>query len=156
MLFRREVFEAARPFPERWMHDEWLAIVAAALGRVELRREVLTGYRQHGANHAGIRSNGPVNRLRKVRKLFVSRAGSHETLLRRSEALVAHLERRGADAEKLFRARQNLCHDRHRSALPRLRPLRVAPVLREWRTGRYVTYDYGRADAVRDLLQSAR
>lgn len=158
MLFRRSLFEMARPFPDHWLHDEWLAIVAAAVGEVQLRRESLTGYRQHGANHAGVKEQHLLNRVRKVRKLFAPRSNSNRTLLTRATQLVAHLEGLGGrvDSEDLEKARENLMHERHRSDLPKVRPLRVRPVLREMRTGRYDLYDYGVKDAVRDLLQSAR
>ena len=32
MAFRREVLDIALPFPDSWVHDEWLATIASAMG----------------------------------------------------------------------------------------------------------------------------
>lgn len=158
MLFRREVFDQAAPFPEKWMHDEWLAMVAAATGRAELIRVPLIGYRQHGANVAGIRENHLANRLRKVRKLFEPRANSHNTKLIRATGLVARLGefRPPVPPGDLDRARDLLDHERHRSRLSRFRLLRAVPVVRVLRSGRYDRVDLGVKAAARDLLASPR
>ena len=41
------------------MHDWWLALVAAAAGRIVWTREPLVRYRQHGANDTGAKRWGP-------------------------------------------------------------------------------------------------
>ncbi|WP_374302947.1 glycosyltransferase [Paracoccus sp. (in: a-proteobacteria)] len=56
-LFRKDVMEAALPFPRQaalyFHHDLWIALVASALGRVVLVDKPLVRYRQHGANVVG-------------------------------------------------------------------------------------------------------
>lgn len=50
-LLRREMLVHALPMPEGLLaHDQWLAIVAAASGRLAAGREVLSHYRMHSAN----------------------------------------------------------------------------------------------------------
>ena len=48
LLVRREVFEAARPFPDLLYHDWWLAIRAAAGRGVVYVDEPLVRFRRHG------------------------------------------------------------------------------------------------------------
>jgi glycosyltransferase involved in cell wall biosynthesis len=50
-LIRRELFDLSRPaLTEMPFHDQWLAIVAAAKGRLKASDEVLSLYRSHGKN----------------------------------------------------------------------------------------------------------
>lgn len=48
-LMRREVFEAARPFPPGAFHDWWLALCAAARGGIVFLPEPLVRFRRHAA-----------------------------------------------------------------------------------------------------------
>lgn len=47
MAFRRSLAAAVLPFPDEWFHDQWIFLVAAALGRVDYVPETLSKYRQH-------------------------------------------------------------------------------------------------------------
>ena len=49
VVLRRRLVDAAAPFPDGWVHDEWLAVIAAATGSLRLLPEQLIDYRQHGA-----------------------------------------------------------------------------------------------------------
>jgi hypothetical protein len=67
MIFNRELREIALPIPEEaYMHDWWLALVAAATGELEFLRTATLGYRQHSANAIGVRSLFSVRNLRRV------------------------------------------------------------------------------------------
>ncbi len=50
MAIARRLVERAVPFPESWVHDEWLAMVASVGGGLSLIDEPLIDYRQHGGN----------------------------------------------------------------------------------------------------------
>ena len=50
---RRRLAAVAVPFPAEWVHDEWLAMVAASIGRIVPLDEQLIDYRQHGGNEIG-------------------------------------------------------------------------------------------------------
>ena len=54
VTINRALIERARPFPENLvMHDWWLALVAAAIGKITLMDEPLVRYRQHDHNVVG-------------------------------------------------------------------------------------------------------
>lgn len=54
MMIRADVAKSAVPFVDSLVHDHWLAINAALCGRIEVIREPLIDYRQHGGNQTGI------------------------------------------------------------------------------------------------------
>jgi len=57
VLINRHLLEIALPIPkEAIMHDWWLALCAAAFGRIEYIDETLVKYRQHGQNVIGAKS----------------------------------------------------------------------------------------------------
>jgi glycosyltransferase involved in cell wall biosynthesis len=163
MLVRRELVERARPFPASWVHDEWLAIVAATGGGIVVADEALIDYRQHGANQIGVTKlslDGRLGRLRAPRTERNARLLARASDL--AQRLPAILERRAADASAGTDAGTSalasivddkLEHERVRSALPPARLRRIAPVVREWRTGRYGHYGRGAQDVLRDLVQ---
>lgn len=58
MAVRREVLEAALPFPKGIpMHDQWLALVAERKFRTAFLKEPLIDYRVHGSNATGTGEN---------------------------------------------------------------------------------------------------
>ncbi|WP_295844846.1 glycosyltransferase family 2 protein [uncultured Microbacterium sp.] len=156
MMVRRDLLEDAVPFPSWWLHDEWLAIIAAATGEVDLLDEKLIFYRQHQSNVAGVQENNLARRLRSAKKLISPRVSRHQTLLARREVLHAQLSKISARPGAVGKAQEALRHERYRSSLPRARALRLAPVWREYRSGRYDSVDYGGREILRDLLASPR
>lgn len=153
MLFRRGVLTAALPFPDTWIHDEWIVAVAAATATVDWLPDQLVDYRQHGRNQIG--ASRPSLR-RKVRKATEPRDGRYVHLAQRSTDLLTRLEETGAPGPVLELARAKAAHASFRSHLPRNRLLRVVPVLRADCAGAYAAYSpRGRADIIRDLLQPA-
>ncbi|MFT4285233.1 MAG: glycosyltransferase family 2 protein [Protaetiibacter sp.] len=153
MTIRAELLPLARPFPSAWVHDEWLAIVAALVGGLRVDRRELIDYRQHGANEIGVRE--PSLRY-KLRRVLVEPRGDRNRLLaaraeqardRLGSLLEVSPEARGLVVEKAE-------FERARAALHATRALRVVPVLRLARRGRYDRLSSrGRADVVRDILQ---
>lgn len=147
-MLRRSLAVDCAPFPTGWVHDEWLAIVAAARGELDVIAEPLVDYRQHGSNEIGAQK---LSVVAKFSRMVEPGAARSERLLARATSLVDRLpalapDRASAVAEKLE-------HERVRSSLGRSRFTRISPVLRELRTGRYSAFGRGAADAVRDLLQ---
>lgn len=148
VMLRRELAVAAAPFPNAWLHDEWLAIVAAARGGIDVVADPLIGYRQHGANEVGAAKLSVVGKFRRMTEPGSSRS---ERLLARASQLAD----RAPDLMPALvpSALDKLAHERMRSALPGFRPARLGPVLKELGTGRYRRFGRGATDAVRDLLQ---
>jgi len=155
VVLRRSLLEAAAPFPADWVHDEWLAAVAA--GRTEgaalrLVPEPLIDYRQHGANAIGARRPTLADKRARLAEPHAVRAAR---LARRAAALVERLEGLGAPAPRLEAARAKAAHEAARAGLPRLRLARWPRVLAWAVQGRYGRYSRGAIDVLRDLVQPA-
>jgi hypothetical protein len=134
------------------MHDEWLAIIAAAIGKISHIDEPLVLYRQHGANQIGAPRRGVVDQFR---WLMASRGGVRQTLPPRMRRLVERLERLGSvvSAEKLAAAKLALKHATVRAGLPSARWRRLGPIWHEWRSGRYKTCSRGLRSLVADIFE---
>lgn len=152
IVFRRELLQRALPFPEGWLHDEWLAVIASSTGGVDVIEQATIGYRQHAANQVGA-PQGSVLRL--VRKLWTARGDTHCRRAARARVLCERLaaERSTAIEPLLQKADERLNHELARAALPEGRLARVRPVLGELVRGRYARFGYGVRGAIRDLLE---
>jgi glycosyltransferase involved in cell wall biosynthesis len=155
VVFRRRLLESTLPFADGWVHDEWLAVVAAAVGRVEVLPESTIDYRQHDANQIGVAAP---TLARKVRRVLEPRGGRNAVLAARFAALADRLATLGdrVPPALLETAREKARFEAERAGLPANRLRRPAGVLRIAAGGRYSRYaSRGRADIVRDLLQPA-
>jgi glycosyltransferase involved in cell wall biosynthesis len=108
MAFRREILDAALPFPAGIpMHDSWIGLVNALVGRAVYLPESLMLYRQH-ENNATSRRHGPIHRMLAQRwRLFKALVSRREALVRTRKALrgsgglnreVPNLDRRTREA----------------------------------------------------------
>lgn len=152
MAFRRSLLADTLPFPERWVHDEWLAIVAAALGGFDCIEQPLVDYRQHGENQIGMPDR---NLAAKWRGLVKPGAALIDALIARYGILDEHLGAMGARVPKIDRQRaaEKLRHLHARQALRGTPWARVGVVLRELARGRYRRYASGWRTGLRDLLR---
>ena len=150
-MVRRSLITASQPFPKSWVHDHWLAVMAAIAGRIVLCPETLIDYRQHETNQIGAVKLTPsvavgiLGRSRRVR---------HEARVNRMEELTKRLDTsrvRATDGQKRFAA-QKLTHERVRLALPDRRPARWRLVAREFVSGKYHRLSRGFVDVARDAL----
>jgi glycosyltransferase involved in cell wall biosynthesis len=152
--FRRTLLSVARPFPPEWVHDEWLAAMAASCGRVVMLTECLLSYRQHSANAIGVPKNMReyvAHAMRRVRE--VSREEFFRRRIRRLEIWLARVQSLGGDhAEDESHISGALKHFRNRSRMTENPLSRFATVWGEWWSGRYGRYSGGRRGALRDLL----
>lgn len=80
LLVRRDVFEAARPFPELLYHDWWLAMRAASGNGVVYVAEPLVQFRRHAAAFS------PLGKKRGSKAARVPRAARPPKAIRRAEA----------------------------------------------------------------------
>ncbi|MDM0108317.1 glycosyltransferase family 2 protein [Variovorax sp. J22R24] len=152
-IFRQTLLDDAVPFPVEWLHDEWLAIVASAVGSVDVMEDPLIEYRQHASNQIGARRDSFVE---KVRKALASRGDTHIKRAIKAELLLARLRKLGdrvspATIEKLH---SKIEHQHFRASLPESRIARCVPVFREAMTGRYEKFGRGVRGVVRDLFES--
>ncbi|TFB80766.1 glycosyltransferase family 2 protein [Terrimesophilobacter mesophilus] len=150
-VFRRSLLESAVPFPAEWVHDEWLAIMAAVVGRIDFLPDALVDYRQHGKNHIGAGSPSGAELVGRLREPGTAR---NKRLLGRARAFAGRLAAMGGVDRELVRgAEAKLAHEYARSGYPRSRFLRLGPVVLEAATGRYGRYGRARYDIPRDLFQ---
>jgi len=151
-LVRRDLVTRSRPFPAAWVHDEWLAMVAAVTGVVDVLDEPLVDYRQHDANQIGVTTLDAAGRLGRLR---APRTLRNQRLLARADVLAARAPAfmPAPSPDRLTLIEAKLVHERMRSDLPAVRVARVWPVLREWTTGRYSRFGRGLQDVLRDLVQ---
>jgi glycosyltransferase involved in cell wall biosynthesis len=150
---RRGLVELALPVETDWIHDEWLAAVAAAAGRIDFIDEPLIDYRQHGANQIGMRRR---TLAMKWQDLLLPRGRllSNEALrLRRLEAFLARSEF-GGSAERAALVRHKFSHFERRVAIGRLPRLwRLPAIVQEACNGCYRRYGTGGRSMLRDLLR---
>jgi glycosyltransferase involved in cell wall biosynthesis len=153
VVFRRELLDSALPFPREWVHDEWLAIIAAATAAVAPLNQPVTAYRQHGSNQIGVTAPTLGN---KVRRVLQSRGGRNRGLAVRSAVLAGRLETLAVSDDVRMAARRKASFERFRAELPGARFRRIAPVLARAASGDYQRYaSQGALDVVRDLAQPA-
>jgi hypothetical protein len=150
--FRRSLFDVARPFPVEWLHDEWLGIIGAAVGRVDFLEFPLIDYRQHDHNEVGMR---PRTWREKFQRVLTARGDYHRRLQRRAEVLLTHLHRLEGRIHggRTSQVREKFEHARVRSQLPAARLARVPIVAREIASGRYRRCSTGWRSIVRDLIE---
>lgn len=150
-VLRSELLALAAPFPEHWVHDEWLAVVAACDGGVVLVDEPLVDYRQHGANEIGAVAPTLGHKVGRLRQ---SREERNTRLLARAVGLQARLaDRIEVTPEITATVDGRVAHERMRSSLPVSRFGRIRPVLSSLRRGDYGRYGRGAMDVLRDLVQ---
>lgn len=151
-MLRRTLLDTALPISPLWVHDEWLATVGAAIGRIDLLAEPLMDYRQHGNNQIGAQR---MTLRQKIDKALGERGDKYVHRVRRSEALLAFLQGLGprVAGETLALAQGKLDHFRFRAGLPHWRPARVLPVALQAARGRYARFDRGLPAILQDLLE---
>ena len=155
VVFRRSLLAQAVPFSPEWIHDEWLAIIAAFLDSTMLIDDELIDYRQHGKNQIGAEKP---DLAYKVGKLAEPRGERNRWLVARAEDLLERIEllQPAVAPARLEFARRNLLHEQRRMALPRTRVFRIPAIVAGLLSGRYLTYSRGLIDVARDLVQPAR
>jgi glycosyltransferase involved in cell wall biosynthesis len=151
VMFDASLLDVALPVGARWIHDEWLAIMASAMGTVHMVQEPLIQYRLHGTNQIGVPPSSKVKRARMA--LMVGSPRFH--LMRdRAGALLQRLEQVDAPASILDLARAKLEFEHERCRYTRIPLLRYGRISRQWRAGRYHDFTpFPRLEWWRDLLQ---
>jgi glycosyltransferase involved in cell wall biosynthesis len=150
-LLTRDLLESALPFPRSWVHDEWLAAIASALGQLVLVDECLIDYRVHGANQIGVVS--PTTTAR-ARRMMSPRGDRYPRLWRKYADLLERLEALDVPDHVLFHLRRKVAFESSRATYPGRRWKRPLPVLRRWNLYRSLS-SQGLLDIVRDIAQPA-
>lgn len=158
LAIRSSVRGYTLPIPEGWMHDHWIALMAAACDEVVMWPEVLCRYRVHDRQHTGIGTRRPppwyfARRRGQVRRRL--NKNERDLLVQQSEGLdlIAGRLRAAAGADPAvvafvesrrdhYRARGALRHGAGRSKI----------VVRELASGRYHRHSSGLSSVAKDLL----
>jgi len=150
---RRELVDIALPVGEHWIHDEWLAAVAAAIGRIDFIDEPLIDYRQHARNQVGMRRRTLAMKWQELSLPRGQLLCTEVSRLQRLELLFTHVRFHGA-SDRAAQVRAKQAHLERRAVIGRLpRYRRVLPILREARAGCYRRYGTGIRFMLRDLLR---
>ncbi|HET7931891.1 MAG TPA: glycosyltransferase family 2 protein [Rhodanobacteraceae bacterium] len=152
VALRRTLLATALPVPPGWVHDEWLAIIAAALDGFDCLDFALVDYRQHTQNQIGMPRRGLRDR---VAGLLDPRAATIDRLVARDEWLLRRLEQLEGNVPVAWRhaAQRKLAHLRARQAISGAPWSRLGPVLRESVNGRYRRFGSGWRSGLRDLVR---
>lgn len=149
---RRGLITQALPVAKGWIHDEWLALVAAASGGLDSIEAITTDYRQHGDNQVGARQRGLLERAvgsGSARRTYLAAALARLRSLQEQ----ARLGRPALDAAQLATLDQRLRHAEARACAPARLPSRMLHIARELGSGRYHRFSNGLRSAASDLVQ---
>lgn len=151
VAMRGDVLKNVPSAPDGWVHDEWLAFVLGLDGEIDCLQWKSMDYRQHGDNQIGVRRHSLYDRVARTglpkQEFMKSRLQCLQALQAKFEAgeLVGTSEQRGRVAERV-------AHARFRAQLPDKTTARMAAVLREAMTGRYMRYSSGARSIASDLF----
>ncbi|AEG91962.1 glycosyltransferase family 2 protein [Ramlibacter tataouinensis] len=150
---RRELLARATPFSPRWVHDEWLAFVAALAGRVAMLDLPTMAYRLHGGNTVGLPVPTLGWRVRSTVKAFTEPTSPRQLArAERLEEIRALARQIGAAPQVLQHLERAAAHARFRAELPRNPVVRLARIWTERRAGHYHAWSNGPVSMLHDLL----
>jgi len=152
MAFRSSLRDLFMPIPkglQTFIHDRWIAVMAAAVSRVDLIDEKLIAYRLHAQQQMG------VGKRSMLQEFFVpANCSSDRAALALMQERLANLRSTSPFFVHALETRQR--HIAARMALPSGLLGRLKGVIREYASGRYWRYSLGNAHAARDLLVGTR
>lgn len=157
--FRQRLIPLCRPLPPKVMyyHDGWLALMAAASGRIVMLDTPTIHYRQHGANLVGVKRKDLPTKLRHLWWAIGSKSplkATTDSLLSARTALHAHMVgREGLAPSQVVMAKESVDYVTWRGTLPGNPVARCIKVAGALVSGRYHTFSPDPwSDALRDCL----
>jgi glycosyltransferase involved in cell wall biosynthesis len=140
------------PIGRGWLHDEWIALVMAAMGRTRRMNVCDLKYRQHATNAIGqtVLSLGGQWQLART-----PRSGFKQLRVVRAKELLDHLRAMNGHlvSTALPLAEAKLAHAEECSRYPEAYWKRVFPVGKEFISGRYFKVATGWRGMIRDLVE---
>jgi hypothetical protein len=155
LAFRRSLFPYLFPFSFLWVHDAWIALIAAALGEIKALDEKFIRYRRHSTQQLGLPRQNLFSSLqetlahnsRHYRHCADALGDLAVCLQSVPSALFPRLQ---ANLNQLVRRKQHL---EFRSQLPASFFTRGLAVWKEATSGRYSEYSLGWSSVLRDLFR---
>lgn len=148
--FTRDIAIAAFPFPAGWVHDEWLAMVAALKHSRFVVLEALLGYRQHDDNQIGVKKTDSQVRIQRLTAKGTER---NARLLLRSQELAARAPELEASTRETKLIEKALAFQQARNRFSKNRFARIPQVFAQVFQGRYFSVSNGPRDVLRDFVQ---
>lgn len=151
--FRADLRDLVRPIPPPWVHDGWIAIVAAAVSSVRLIADPLTSYREHTDQQIGSQPLTLRRQIRSARRMdaaYFERAAACFAAV--ADRLDQHLLRvNRSEVVSMFRMKAAFSGVQARMRRG-TRIGRVAPAVRELGRGSYHRFGRGLKGFAADLL----
>jgi glycosyltransferase involved in cell wall biosynthesis len=154
MAFRSDLRNAVLPIPDNWVHDAWIGLIAAAIGRVAMIEQPLIKYRQHIGNRIGAEKLTFSSRVDRVMRTSSS---DYLRQLHQFEAVRERLVSLGGGPQQqdlLSQIERKMAHLSARVRMPGARWRRIPIVGRELIALNYHRYSSGWLSAFKDLSQS--
>ncbi len=168
LAFRRDFLKAILPIPATWVHDAWIALLIAALGRVAIIDEPLVLYRHHSRQQIGVTQRARSSGLAWVRSSLVDvLMNINEYVLKGDEEYSLYADQYGlacdrlailldpSDRRILARCRAKAAHFRARAEMSHRRWVRFPMVMKELLGFRYHRYSSGNKSLAKDLVRAA-
>ena len=152
-VIRRELLSNSIPFSKHWLHDEWLAIIAAAKNGYFVVQNEFISYRLHDDNSVGLQK-------RSIRGLFAfffaSRRGRYEQLIDRLSELENLAQQEDFKSEHVEKLRRAIEFNMSRKSYPKQRLFRFPQIRKQSENGNYRAFSVKPVvEMFRDFLQSA-
>lgn len=148
--FKKDLCELILPIPENWPHDAWIAMVAAANGKLWTISEPLIDYRQHEGNVTGGKKKTFFEEIRAA--LRINRSNWYKNEIANLHELNKRLNSMSDTAQAQELLVEKISHLEARAGLPISRWRRLPGVLREISAGRYARFSRNKGSIAIDLL----
>lgn len=150
-MLTRDLLDAALPIPELFVHDEWLAFIAASLGTLLVENQPLIDYRVHRSNQIGI---PPRTLWGQARTAMTGRRDRYVILRARAAGLHERLTQQEAPHYVLTLVADKVAFESERATMPWFWPARLPGIVRRHRTGAYTRLTHRPSlERWRDLAQ---
>ena len=150
-MMRRELLDLALPVPESWVHDYWLAIVAATQSGLKVLENRPVNYRQHATNVVGAQVR---SRWQWALRVFQAGASANETVARYTAILNSQKLDRIIDARTTNILSSKLEFEISRSEYSAGLIHRIRQVLKQSAAGNYRRFaSHGNLNVFRDVLE---
>ena len=152
MGFRAELRDLVLPVDEGWIHDGWIALLAASVARLAAIDEPLTAYRQHANQQIGERRRSLFEDYQRIRRRGIddfSRTVNNYAAA--AERLAQHAERLRND-KILDTIRGKAEHFRAKAAMRHPSTRRLPLIVSEIRRRHYRDYSLGWKSILQDLF----
>lgn len=153
MAFRSSFKTLVLPFPTdtpTFIHDRWIAVLIAAVGRIAIIEEKLIAYRLHRQQQLG------VGKLPLALRVFIPHACRSDAIALDALAQRLSCESQCSSSEFRHSLTERRLHIKARLNFSRNPIRRLKQVATEFRSGRYVRYPYGLIFSLKDLVVGTR